>query len=1072
MKSIIAWFANNTVVANLLMFVIVAAGLITVGDLKKEVFPEISLDIVSIQVTYRGAAPEEVEEAICVRIEEAIQGIDGIKKMTATANEGMGSVSIEVLPEYDVREVLDDIKARVDAIDTFPEEAERPVTQELTSRFQVINISISGDADQLTLKRLGERVRDDLTAMPAISQAELLNAPPYEISIEVAEEALRRWGLTFDAVANAVRRSSVDLPGGSVKTATGEILLRTKGQAYTGLEYETLPLITRADGTKILLRDVARVVDGFEETDQSAKMDGEPTVMVQVFRVGDQSAIEVADAVYEYVDQAEGWMPSGISLTTWQDNAIMLRSRMDLLIRNAVTGLLLVFVMLALFLRLRLALWVTIGIPISFLGAFAMMPVLDVSINMMSLFSFILVLGIVVDDAIVVGENIFTTQERDKEGLNAAIKGTQEVAVPVIFGVLTTMAAFSPMLFVTGMMGKIMRVFPLIIIPTLLFSLIESKLVLPAHLSHYKEKKRKDRPNIFSRLWNGFFDFFSNGLGWFIQRIYRPTLESALQWRYLTVSLALVSVLLTVGLVGGGIVKFVLFPEVESDNTVAFLTMPQEAPAAVTAKGVAQIERAAMELREELEAERGRDEFTHILASVGEHPFRVVQSGPGRGANSFTGSHLGEVNIALAPSETRTITANEIAERWREKVDQIPGAVELSITSDLISGGKAIDIQLTGLDLVRVQEAAVVIKAKLAEYPGVVDITDSFRGGKPEIKLAITSEGEALGLTLQDLGRQVRQGFFGEEAQRIQRGRDDIRVMVRYPEDARRSIGDLEDMRIRTPAGEEVPFSTVAVASMGRGFATIARVDRNRSINVQAEVDESVTTGGEVLDSLDAVFLPELMGQYQGISYSFEGADADMAESMSGLVAGFVAAMFVMYALLAIPLKSYIQPLIVLGAVPFGMVGAIWGHVFLGMPVSFLSMCGMVALAGVVVNDGLVLVNFINAYSARFGSLDEAVHAAGVARFRPILLTSLTTAAGVTPLILEKSLQAQFMIPMAVALAAGVLFATVVTLVFVPASYLILADIRGFFGWLYWGKQAEIHAMPDPIAREQRLAGD
>ncbi len=1072
MNSLISWFARNRVVANLVMFVIVAAGVLTLTDLKKEVFPEISLDMITVEVAYRGAAPEEVEEAICVRIEEAIQGIDGIKKITSTANEGMGSVRVEILPEYDVRKVLDDIKASVDAIDTFPEETERPVTQEITSRFQVINISISGDADRLTLKRLGERVRDELTALPEISQAELSNAPPYEISIEVSEEALRRWGLTFDAVANAVRRSSVDMPGGSVETETGEILLRTKGQAYTGLEYETLPLVTRPDGTKILLRDVARVVDGFEDTDQSAKMDGEPTVMVQVFRVGDQSAIEVADAVYRYVEQARLSMPSGITLTTWQDNAEMLRGRMNLLIKNAVSGLFLVFVFLALFLRLRLALWVTIGIPISFLGAIAMMPALDVSINMMSLFSFILVLGIVVDDAIVVGENIFTTQEREKEGLNAAIRGAREVAVPVVFGVLTTMAAFSPMLFVSGMMGKIMRVFPLIILPTLFFSLVESKLVLPAHLAHYREKKNRENPNILIRIWNGFFNFFSNGLESFIHRVYRPLLEAALEWRYLTASLALASVLVTIGLIGGGIVKLVLFPIVESDNTVAFLTMPREAAAETTAAGVEQIERAAAELRQEIKAERGRDEFKHVLASVGEHPFRIIQSGPGAGGASYSGTHLGEVNIELTPSETRTITAVEIADRWRRKVGQIPGAVELSITSDLIGGGKAIDIQLTGLELDRVQEVAGLIKAKLAEYPGVIDITDSFRGGKPEVKLAITSEGEALGLTLQDLGRQVRQGFFGEEAQRIQRGRDDIRVMVRYPEQARRSIGDLERMRIRTPNGDEAPFSTVAVAGMGRGFATITRVDRNRSINVQAEVDESITTSGEVIESLDMDFLPQMMAQYPGIRYSFEGDEADFSESMEGLKKGFGAAMFVMFALLAIPLKSYIQPLIVLGAVPFGMVGAIWGHLLFGMPVSFLSMCGMVALAGVVVNDGLVLVNFINAYASRFGSLNEAVRVAGTARFRPILLTSLTTAAGVTPLILEKSLQAQFMIPMAVALASGVLFATLITLLLVPASYLILEDIRGFFRWLYGGRKAEAHPMPEPALQQQRAAGD
>ncbi len=1068
MNGLIAWFARNHVVANLVMFVIAAAGTITLGDLKKEVFPEFSLDTVTVDVEYRGAAPEEVEEAVCVRIEEAVQGIDGIKKITSTAREGRGSVRIEIMPEYDVRKSLEDIKARVDAIDTFPEEAERPVTQELTSRYQVINISISGDADLLTLKRLGERVRDDLTALPEVSQAELSNAPPYEISIEVSEEALRRWGLTFDAVAAAVRRSSVDLPGGSVETETGEILLRTKGQAYTGLEYEKLPLVTRPDGTKILLRDVAQVIDGFEDTDQSAKMDGEPTVMVQVFRVGDQSAIEVAEAVYRYIEQANASMPGGITLTTWQDNARILRGRIDLLVKNAVSGLVLVFVFLALFLRLRLAVWVAIGIPLSFLGALAMMPVFDVSINMMSLFSFILVLGIVVDDAIVVGENIFTTQEREKEGLNAAIRGTREVAVPVVFGVLTTMAAFSPMLFVSGMMGKIMRVFPLVILPTLFFSLVESKLVLPAHLSNYRERKKRANPNILLRVWNGFFDFFSNGLAWFIRRVYRPVLETALEWRYATLSLALASVLATAGLIGGGIVKLVLFPIVESDNTVAFLTMPQDATAETTAAGVARIERAARELRRELEAEYGRDMFQHILASVGEHPFRVVQSGPGGNGGDYSGSHLGEVNIELTPSETRTISAAEISERWRRKVGQIPGAVELSITADMIGGGKAIDIQLTGRDLDRVQEAAGRIKAKLAEYPGVVDITDSFRGGKPEIKLAVTSAGEALGLTLQDLGRQVRQGFFGEEAQRIQRGRDDIRVMVRYPERARRSIGDLEQMRIRTPNGDETPFSTVADASMGRGFATITRVDRNRSISVQAEVDESVVTAGEVIESLGANFMPQLMAQYPGVHYSFEGDEADFAESMEGLNKGFGAAMFVMFALLAIPLKSYIQPVIVLGAVPFGMVGAVLGHLFLDMPVSFLSMCGMVALAGVVVNDGLVLVNFINAYSRRFGSLNEAVREAGAARFRPILLTSLTTAAGVTPLILEKSLQAQFMIPMAVALASGVLFATTITLVLVPASYLILEDIRGFFRWLYGGRKAQSPSLPQP----ERAAGD
>lgn len=1070
MKAMISWFAQNSVVANLLLAVIVATGAITLTDLKKEIFPEFSLDLITITMDYRGAAPEEVEEAICVRIEESIQGLDGIKKVTSTAREGSGGINIEVMAGYEVRKVLEDVKTRVTAIDTFPDEADQPIIQEVTSRFQVINIAISGDADLATLKSIAERTRDELTALPTISQVDLLNAPPYEISIEVSEEALRRWGLTFDQIANAVRRFSVDLPGGSVKTGTGEILLRTKGQAYTGSEYEQLPLLTRPDGTRIYLRDVARVVDGFEEISQSAMLNGKPSVNLQVYRVGDQSAVTVAESVYEYLEEAATRVPDVIEIATWQDSARLLKGRIDLLVRNALTGLVLVFVVLTLFLRLRLAFWITIGIPVSFLGAIALMPVFDVSINMISLFSFILVLGIVVDDAIVVGENIHTMQVRTGKGLLGSVEGTHEVLVPVTFGVLTTMAAFSPMLFVPGIMGKIMFVFPMIILPTLFFSLVESKLILPCHLRHYSKPEQPQRLHAAVRGWNGFLDLFANALNWYIRRVYRPVLAVALRWRYLTLATALVSVLVTAGMVGGGFVRMVLFPTVESDSVVAFLTMPQEAPPAVTAEGVRRITQEAFELRQEIAAEVGEDQFKTILSSVGEHPYKVVQSGPASAANVFQGDHLGEVNIELQPSETRVVTAEEIAARWRARVGQIPGAVELTINYDLIGSGKAINIQFSAFDLAKVRAVAERTKTRLARYPGVIEITDSYRGGKPEIKLALTSEGEALGLTLQNLGNQVRQGFFGEEAQRIQRGRDDIRVMVRYPEQARKSLGDLERMRVRTPGGAEVPFSTVAVATLGRGPAAITRVDRNRAISVEAEVDEAITSGSEVTAALEADFLPELLAEYSGVTYSLEGDQADWAESMAGLTKGFGITMFVMFAMLAIPLKSYIKPAIILSAVPFGMVGAVWGHAILGKEVSFMSMCGMVALAGVVVNDGLVLVSFINNYRAQHKSMSDAVLAAGQARFRAILLTSLTTAAGVTPLMLEKSLQAQFLIPMAVALAFGVLFATVVTLVLVPALYLILEDLQAVARWLIRGERRI--AAPVPGAEPEGALGD
>ncbi len=1068
MKAMIGWFARNSVAANLLLAVILASGAITLPDLKEEVFPEISLDIITITAEYRGASPEDVEEAICLRVEDAVQGVDGIKQMTATASEGRGSVRLRLLAGYDVQQVLEDVKMSVDAIETFPEDVEPPTIQQLTSRSQVINVVLSGQTDLRTLKRLGERVRDDLTALPEISQVELLNIPPYEISIEVSEEALRRWGLTFDRVARAVREFSVDLPGGSVKTRTGEILFRTKGQAYSGEEYENLLLLTSSGGKRILLKDVATVIDGFEDVTVGATFDGEPAVTIKVFRVGEQSAVEIAEAVYDYVDRFSETAPPGINIATWLDSARILKSRIDLLATNALTGLVLVFVVLALFLRLRLAFWVTLGIPVSFLGSIAMMPVFGVSINMMSLFSFILVLGIVVDDAIVVGENIYSTQTRTGKGTKAAIQGTYEVMVPVTFGVLTTMAAFTPMLFVPGVTGKIMWVFPLIILPTLFFSLIESNLILPCHLARYKRQPDTAGRRAAARLWNGLFDIFSAGLAWFIRSAYRPLLRGALEWRYLTVSIALFAVLVTVGMIGAGVVRPVVFPTVESDAVTAFLTMPRDAPVESTVAGLARIERAANELRREFAAE-GEDPVLHMMTSIGQHPYRELQGGPAAFGGAIGGDYLGEVCIELITAESRAASSEEIAHRWREKVGQVPGAVELSIEDDMIGVGTAVDLEFTGADLDAIREVAEVVKARLAEYPGVVDVTDTYRAGKPEIQLSLTPEGEALGMTLQNLGRQVRQGFFGEQAQRVQRNRDDVRVMVRYPQVDRRSVGDLEQVRVRTPDGDEVPFSTVATGAMGRGSSTITRTDRRRSVNVQAKVDESVTTGGQVASALESQVLPGLMAQYPGISYSFEGEEADFAEGMEGLTKGFAIIMFVMFGMLAIPLKSYWKPVIILSAVPFGMVGAIWGHALLGLELSFLSMCGMVALAGVVVNDGLVLVAFINRKSQTCSSLKQAVQLAGEARFRAIVLTSLTTAAGVTPLMLEKSLQAQFLIPMAVALASGVLFATMVTLILVPALYLVLEDVRMSFRWLL-RREGPPQYRPIPAAASHRSA--
>ncbi|MCZ6689498.1 MAG: efflux RND transporter permease subunit [Planctomycetota bacterium] len=1051
MNGAIRWFANNPVTANLLMVFIVLSGMITAPRIRQSVFPEFSADIITVSVVYLGAAPEEVEEAVCVRIEEAIRGLDGIKRITSTAAEGVGAISVELLLGTDPRELLDDIKNRVDAIDTFPEETERPLIQEVVYPTQVIEVAISGDVDEVTLRKVAERVRDDILAIPGITQADLAAARPYEVSIEVSETALRRHSLTFDDVARAVRRSSLDLPGGSVKTGGGEILLRTKGQAYRKRQFEDLVLWTHPDGHRLLLGDVADVVDGFEDTDQTARFDGERAVLVQVFRVGEESALGISASVKEYVDEAQRRMPEGITLTTWQDEAKILRGRLDLLLRNGKVGLLLVFVVLTLFLRLRLAFWVTIGIPISFLGAIWMMPGLDVSVNIISLFAFILVLGIVVDDAIIVGESIYRHQQEGLEGIAAAEEGTLQVSKPVIFAVLTSVAAFGPLLMIPGTVGKFIRVIPLIVMPTLLFSLIESLLVLPAHLSHYKKPSKTKRPILPVRLWIAFQGIFSNGLETIVGRVYRPVLERALRWRYLSVSIGMAMLVLTVGMVQGGWVKVLFFPPVDADNAVALLTMPQGTSAEVTAEAIRRLEASARRLRKELEAQTGHDVFQHVLASVGEQPFRAAQSrGQGVGPAAFRGGHLGEVNIELLPSEERgNLKSDDIAKRWRELTGPIPDAVELTYTSSIFSTGEAINIQLTGRSVDRLREAATELKGRLARYTGVFDISDSFRAGKSEIRLKIKPGAEALGLTLSDLARQVRQGFYGEEAQRIQRGRDDVRVMVRYPSDRRRSLGDLENMRIRTPDGGEVPFPVVAEAEIGRGYANIKRADNRRAINVTADVDESQpgVTAGEILGRLAKEDLAEMMENYPELDYTVEGEGREQAETMGGVFRGiFFVALPLIYILIAIPFRSYIQPLIVMSAIPFGLVGAVWGHIIMGMELSIMSMFGLVALSGVVVNDSLVMVDFINRKRWAGVPLEKAVRDAGAVRFRPILLTSLTTFAGVTPLLLEKSVQAKFLIPMAISLGFGVIFATFITLILIPSAYIILEDMKSLMG--------------------------
>lgn len=1043
MNRAIAWFAENHVAANLLMMLLVAGGILSIPTIKQEIFPEIKLDVVTVSVLYPGAAPIEIEEGICIRIEEELQGLQGVKRISSTAAEGLCLVSVELLAGEDVRRRHDEIRGRIDRIDSFPEEAEKPVIVQADVRFQVLDVAISGDVDEATLKRLGQQVRDEIAALPGITDVEVVAARPYEVAIEVSEDALLRHDLTFDHVVRAVRRSSLDLPGGSVKTAGGEILIRTKGQAYRGGEFEGLVLLSHPDGSRLQLGDVARVVDGFEETDQLAHFDGQPTTLVEVYRVGNQSALEISATVRDYIEQARETFPAGVTLTVWQENARFLRTRLDSLLRNGRDGFALVLLVLALFLRLRLAFWVSLGVPLSFLGALFVMPGLGLSINLISLMAFIVVLGIVVDDAIVVGENAYTEQSRGAAPLAGAIAGAQGIAMPVIFGVLTTIVAFVPMLFVVGAQGRMVRIIPMIVIACLVFSLIESLFVLPAHLALAGSRQTRGKSPV-TRTWLRFQGAIASGLQRLIHQVYRPALEILLEWRYLTVAAGVAVLLIAMAVLGGGWLRFVFQPEVEGDVVVAYLTMPQGTPVEVTGEAVGQMTRGAEEVRREVDAERESGSvIAHVFDAVGEQPYRRRQAATigGWSQSLPTGSHLGEVEIEVVPSEERAITVEEFTRRWRERTGMVPGAVELSFVSTMITAGAPIHLELAGPDLDELVTTAERVKRALAVYPGVRDISDSFRGGKQEIELEILPEAEALGLTLSDLAGQVRQAFYGHEVQRIQRGRDDVKVVVRYPAEDRRSLGDLERMRIRTADGSAVPFTSVARANLGRGFSSIQREDRRRVISVTAAVDTRVANANEIVADLKREVVPNIEAIHPRVLISFGGEQREQAEVLGSLIRGWIIALIAIYALLAVPLRSYAQPLIIMAAIPFGLVGAVGGHLIMQYKFSMMSVVGLVALSGVVVNDSLVLVDYINKLRAKGTALQDAIREAGAARFRAILLTSLTTFAGLTPLLMEQSVQAKFLIPMGISLAFGVIFATLITLVMVPVSYLILEDL-------------------------------
>ena len=1036
MHTAIRWFAHNPVAANLLMTLLLLGGAAGAYLTNQEEFPSFDIPAVTVNVPYLGAAPVEVEKGVCVRIEEAIEGVEGVKKIMGDATEGMCSVFAEMEIDADEILVLNEIKSRVDGINSFPQETEKPIVSKLTIARRVVQVAVSGDATERLLKEIARDLRDELAAVEGISQVSVDYIRPYEISIEVSEQTLRAYGITLEQVSRAIRQSSFDMPGGSIRSRSGEILIRPTGQAYYGEEFADVVVLTRNDGTRVMLSDIAEIRDTFQEGDLMAEFNGSRAAMVNVSQVGSEDLIKIAKDAQQVVADYQRQLPPGVTTDIWINTSLELQERMSVLTRNAGGGLILVLLILALFLQFRLAMWVAIGIPVALIGTLAFLPGMDITISTMTVMGFILVLGIVVDDAIVVGERVYGHEQMGKSRLDAAIEGTWEVSVPVIFGVLTTIAAFLPLILVQGRMAEFFSPIGWVVIFALVCSIIESQLILPSHLAH---RSTKVATQGLSKKWNDFQGGLADALESFSRNRYQPFVRLVTQWRYAAAAVCLGLLIIALAMILSGRIVFGFFPAVEGNRVYAGLEMPEGVSAETTLEAARRIELAAQRLNEELTLELGLSEplVQNTLVSVGQE---VDRNGPGRPMTAGR-SNIAEVVIDLVVLEERNnLSAKIVANRWREAVGAIPDAVNLRFDADTYSTGAPIAYQLRGDDVDELRRAAEELKAELSRFNGVFDISDSFRSGKQEVQLALLPEARNLGLTLSDLANQVRGAFYGAEAQRIQRGQDDVRVMVRFPEAERKSIGNLEDMYIRTPNGSQVPFYSVAQFDIGRGYSRINRLDGKRQVEVRADVDRSAVTPEEISAAVRAELLPQFRQRYPDIDIQLGGEQEERAEALGGLAIGSLFSLVIIYGLLAIPLRSYLQPLVIMSVIPFGAVGAITGHYVLDQQLMFFSALGIVALSGVVVNASLVLVDYANRQRREGMETVEAILKATSVRFRPIILTSVTTFVGLIPLMSTSTPATAPFLPMAISLAWGVLFATVITLLLVPCLYLMVED--------------------------------
>ncbi len=1020
---VLGWMARNHVAANILMAVLLGGGIFASFFIRQEVFPVYDLDIVSFRMPYPGASPEEVEQGIILAVEEHVRGLDVVKRMTATAEEGVASVSIELVDGADPNRALQDIRNAIDRIPFFPEEAENYLLELAIRMRYVIRLVVAGDVDEFTLYEFVQSVREDLLAMPEISRVDFRGRRAPEISIEVPQATLRAMGLTLRDIASVIRQSALDVPAGGIRTEAGEVLLRTTERRFYASGFNDIPIVSMNDGTKVPLEAIATIREGFEEeTESELYFNGKRALGLAVFQVGDERPLDIVRAVRAYIDERQESLPAGISITAIRDHSVSYRDRMTLLLRNGAMGLVLVLILLGLFLNPRLAFWVALGIPISIIGSLLLLPLANASINMVSLFAFIVTLGIVVDDAVIVGENIFHKIEQGMPRLDAAIAGTKEMTVSVLFAVITNIVAFVPLLFVPGMTGQFFGALPAVIIAVFVISLVECLFILPAHLGHGR-RLAEDRAHR-GPLWLLQFTqrAFSSGFDWVARRLYQPLLRLSLHHRYLTLSVFTAGLAVIWAWYDSGRLDFNFMPQITEDRVDCNVLLPYGA---------------------------SFDETIRISASIEQAGMRAVErvGGPGLmvGVERWVGRHgpnSSDVNITLIPQSERDITPAEFTHIWREEVGDLPGIESLFFEFVVGPGTQRLTIELSHPDPDILERAATDLAAQLALYEGVTEIDDGFTAGKPQIDFTIRPEGRSVGLTPDFIGRQIRDAFFGAEALRQQRGRDEVRVMVRLPRNERQSLLYLEEFIVQSPDGTELPLAQAVDLRSGRAYTEINRVDARRVLNVSGDVIPELANADRIRIDLTENFLPELTAQYAGLSHSFEGRHREQVDALGSLFNGLLVAMLVIYCLLAALFRSYAQGLLVMTSVPFGIGGGLVGHVVMGYDLSVLSIFGLIAVSGVVVNGALVLTLTLNKAASLGTPFPEAVEQAAFRRFRPILLTSLTTFIGLVPIIFETSVQARFLVPMAISLGYGILFSTAVILIFVPALHRVVDDLR------------------------------